>query len=163
MDPTEYVIDLNIQDLQRLKNLIQNFCNIKQDFQLPFLKNVRKKLVDKKGNTNLKKLRKLKMEKIPLYLLNNQSSTKYRQVHTLNGIKFDIAKSAVQKYIRRGLWVQAQRIGAEMDLFKWITKGKGSVTNFYNRIRIIVLEDIGIAIPIVLIHCKPYNSFTDDK
>lgn len=89
----------------------------------------------------LRKYRKLPEE------LDSKLSTKYRSVITLNGYDFDTAKSALQKYIRRGNVKKAQYIACELDLFRFYPNGKASWTNFYNRLRVIALEDIGIACP----------------
>jgi hypothetical protein len=54
------------------------------------------------------------------YVLNkNLVSTKYRNIKTLNGYPFDIAKSALQKWIRRGKKEEAQKIACELDLFRF--------------------------------------------
>lgn len=94
---------------------------------------------------------------IPKYVLDTSKlSTKYRSVATLNGVPFDLAKSALQKYTRRGMLEQAQTIACEMDMFRFVPEAKGEVTNFYNRIRIITLEDIGLASPETLLMVNKY-------
>ena len=81
----------------------------------------------------------------------NKTSTIYRNARTLNGIPFDVAKSAIQKYIRRGIVDKAQYIMADMYMMHWNNIGfEGYITNFFNRLRIIYLEDIGIAAPTLL-------------
>ena len=42
----------------------------------------------------------------------------FRSVTTVNGVPFDVAKSALQKYIRRGDTRKALNIACEMDLFR---------------------------------------------
>lgn len=69
----------------------------------------------------------------------------FRGSKTLSGISFDLAKSALQKYIRRGDAAQAMKMGVEMDAFRMIEGGEACWTNFYNRLRICYLEDIGLA------------------
>jgi hypothetical protein len=77
--------------------------------------------------------------------LQSKISTKYRNIITLNGYDFDTAKSALQKYIRRSNVKKAQYIACELDLFRFFPNGKACWTNFYNRLRVIALEDIGLA------------------
>lgn len=87
-------------------------------------------------------------------------NTTYRQVTTLNGHTLDSAKSALQKYIRRGIPSKAQYISAELDFFRWINasmvgdkmpSGQAAWTNFYHRLQIIILEDIGLGCPQILL------------
>ena len=82
----------------------------------------------------------------------NKISFTYRNEKTWNGYAFDEAKSALQKYIRRGNADKACFIAAEMDLFRQFKEGKKLWTNFYNRIRVIMLEDVGIQSPHIFIH-----------
>lgn len=77
--------------------------------------------------------------------LESKMCTKFRSIVTLNGYDFDTAKSALQKYIRRGNIKKAQYIACEMDLFRFFEGGESAWTNFYNRLRVIVFEDIGLA------------------
>lgn len=69
---------------------------------------------------------------------------------TYSGIDFDIAKSAVQKYIRRNMPQKA--ILAAIELYRLSeVGGDPGVTNMYNRLAIIANEDIGPAnLPLVL-------------
>lgn len=75
---------------------------------------------------------------------------KYRFSKTHNGIQFDIAKSALQKYIRRGETNKAIYFAVECLLFYHIGGGQSNYTNTINRIRVIFLEDIGIANPYMI-------------
>ncbi len=79
--------------------------------------------------------------------IETKMSTTYRNIITLNGYEFDVAKSALQKYIRRSNVRKAQYIACELDVFRFFPEGKASWTNFYNRLRVVALEDIGIACP----------------
>lgn len=89
-------------------------------------------------------------------------SLKYRYVTTVSGIDFDTAKSALQKYIRRGNIDKAVHIGKELDLFRFFEGGQSSWTNFYNRLRVIVLEDIGLGADIVSIDLM-FNEWIQEK
>jgi hypothetical protein len=64
---------------------------------------------------------------------------------TYSNIKLDIAKSALQKYIRRCITEKALLIGFELYRFTEIPEAKAAVTNLYNRLAIIASEDIGPA------------------
>jgi len=77
--------------------------------------------------------------------------TTFRSITTVNGYPFDIMKSALQKYIRRGEFYKALYSANEMNVFIFFPEGKAAYTNFINRIRVIVLEDIGIASPHLVI------------
>lgn len=85
----------------------------------------------------------------------DSSEVSYRQSRTVNGYDFDVAKSALQKYIRRGEGNKALRIASELDLFRWVEGADGLVTNFYNRLRVIMLEDIGMADAYLLLEVAP--------
>lgn len=62
---------------------------------------------------------------------------------TYSGIEFDVAKSMLQKHIRRGETEPALQIA--MELWRTADLGKpGIQTNLMNRLAIIALEDIGI-------------------
>ena len=50
----------------------------------------------------------------PLLFLAEKMNTTYRNVTTSSGIPFDVAKSALQKYIRRGETQKAVSIGTEL-------------------------------------------------
>lgn len=63
---------------------------------------------------------------------------------TYSGIDLDVAKSAVQKYIRRNMSEKA--IMAAIELYRLgEVGGQPGVTNMYNRLAIIANEDIGPA------------------
>lgn len=69
---------------------------------------------------------------------------------TFSGIDFDIAKSALQKYIRRNMVDKAIKIAIEMYRLGEIN-GNPGVTNMYNRLALIANEDIGPSnLPLVL-------------
>lgn len=69
---------------------------------------------------------------------------------TYSGIDFDVAKSALQKYIRRGMPQKA--ILSAIELYRMgEVGGDPGVSNMYNRLAIIANEDIGPAnLPLVL-------------
>jgi len=98
--------------------------------------------------------------KVDLDVILNKIQIKYRNVRSVNGFPFDILKSALQKYIRRGLVKKAQFFACELDMFRIyrIRTGnndpvlKSCITNFFNRLRIIYLEDIGLANPELLFY-----------
>lgn len=70
---------------------------------------------------------------------------------TYSGVDFDVAKSALQKWIRRGEVEKALMIATEMFRFSEIEGADAAVTNLYNRLAIIANEDIGPAnLPLVL-------------
>lgn len=77
--------------------------------------------------------------------------TNFRKPKTISGMPFDIAKSAIQKYIRRGHSENAMKIGIQLDAFRTVQAGKMFWTNYRNRLRITFLEDIGLAYPEFLI------------
>lgn len=96
----------------------------------------------------------LRFNSIPDYILVNYSDTKYRNVRTVKGLPFDIAKSAVQKYIRRGIVDKAMYVALDVDMFKYTdVNSTGVLTNFYNRLRIILFEDIGLSAPKNILIC----------
>jgi hypothetical protein len=94
---------------------------------------------------------------------------KHRDVRTFNGFEKSLIISALQKYIRRGLFNKAAWCVMELDYFKnlyrpdvmeeylemypdreearTLTMVKGIQTNTINRLRVICVEDIGIAQP----------------
>jgi hypothetical protein len=158
MDITTYLVLSHINNTKLLLRLIENYCDIKIDVTLEdsFIFNLKERLNKDLFNgiaqkRNLKKIFEPSFDQLPTWLIKNNSSTKYRQVQTINGIKFDVVKSALQKYIRRGHDKKAMRIATEIDTFRWIKGGKGLITNFYNRLRVIILEDIGLASPNIIL------------
>lgn len=73
--------------------------------------------------------------------------TNYRNEKSLNGYKVDVLKSGLQKYIRRANVNLALYCAVELDLFLEAKGGDRIHTNLVNRLRIIAMEDIGIACP----------------
>jgi len=71
---------------------------------------------------------------------------------TYSGIDFDVAKSALQKYIRRSIVDKALLVAVELYRFTELgSVSVSGVTNTFNRIAIIANEDIGPAnLPLVL-------------
>lgn len=84
-----------------------------------------------------------------------------------SGVKVDIAKSALQKFIRRGLVDPALQICFELYQFREIPEAKGIVTNLMNRLCVMVVEDIGPAnLPLVsevLDVCLVDNNMNSEK
>lgn len=82
----------------------------------------------------LKKYEKYKLNKL---------CDKYRNEITWNGYELDVAKSSIQKYIRRGFLHKALYFAGELDLFKE-AENRGEIirTNFLHRILVIYLEDV---------------------
>lgn len=80
-----------------------------------------------------------------------ETSVVFRNETTFNGYPFSTAKSALQKYIRRGEVKKAIYFAIELDLFKDVEGGKRCHTNFRHRLQIILLEDIGLANPDLLL------------
>jgi len=131
------------------RKFICNFCSVDESMlDDDFVSTTRKKILKRQLLPRpLQNLANTPFTDLPPWLFQSQASTKYRQVRTVNGYSFDVAKSAMQKYARRGMPLECMYAMAEMNFFKWIDGGKGSFTNFYNRMRIILLEDVGIASP----------------
>ncbi len=69
---------------------------------------------------------------------------------TVSGVDFDVAKSALQKYIRRNMPEKAILTAIELYRFGEIG-GDPGVSNMYNRLAIIANEDIGVAnVPLII-------------
>lgn len=79
-------------------------------------------------------------------------SAKYRNEKSLNGYSLDVLKSALQKYIRRGLVDKAIYSGNELSFFECVDGGGRIYTNYIHRLMIIMLEDIGLSL---------YNKYND--
>ena len=78
-------------------------------------------------------------------MLKGKMSTKYRNEKTPVGMDYGVAKSALQKYIRRGKEEEALKIAGELHAFSEIGKeGRRYEKNFWHRLMIIFMEDIGI-------------------
>ncbi len=71
----------------------------------------------------------------------------YRSERTWNGWALDVAKSGMQKYIRRGNLAKSLYFMFELDLFAFLddSRAEGIRTNMIHRLMIIYMEDIGIA------------------
>lgn len=162
MNPIKELILYNLRDKNKFINFINKTCNIDVLLKVEETEMRTKKKINIDGIILLiKKNLRMNYEKsvfnnitlidnIPQSVFRSLHSTTYRKVKTINGYNFDICKSALQKYIRRGLFNQALFFAAEMDMFRFIDNGKSSWTNFYNRIRVTILEDIGLASPSIL-------------
>lgn len=78
-------------------------------------------------------------------MLKGKMSMKYRNEKTPVGMDYGVAKSALQKYIRRGKEEEALKIAGELHAFSEIGKeGRRYEKNFWHRLMIIFMEDIGI-------------------
>ena len=62
---------------------------------------------------------------------------------TYSGLDIDICKSGVQKYIRRGIVSKALMCAFELYRMEEVG-GRSLQTNLYNRLAVIVAEDVGI-------------------
>lgn len=149
--PNEYLTSLLLNDYEKIILFLSGFCNIKFDItnkeEITQIIKILRNLNIPINKTKLKKLLKIPFYNLPTYMIKNHTSTKYRDVKTINNIPFDLAKSALQKYIRRGIINKAQYIMSDIYLMNWFPESQGSLTNFFNRLRIIYLEDISIAAP----------------
>ena len=150
------IVKINIE--YKLSSLIKNFCNIENITVITseFLNKLKNILLynDKFKQTNLRILFNLPLSDLPSYLIVNKASTNFRKSITLNGYRTDLAKSGIQKYIRRAYPDKAIYFSNEMIFFNFIPDGKSLYTNFYNRLRVILLEDIGIASPYAIPICN---------
>ncbi|AIT54866.1 conserved putative glycosyltransferase [Melbournevirus] len=73
--------------------------------------------------------------------------TTYRNAKTLHGLDVDIAKSGVQKYVRRNILEKALWCVFELDLFAEATDkqaGEGIRANLLHRLMVIFLEEISV-------------------
>ena len=70
--------------------------------------------------------------------------TKFRSERIWNGFSLDVLKSALQKYIRRSNVEMAYYVAMELDMFRHADGGKRILTNFYHRLMVIFIEDIGL-------------------
>lgn len=64
---------------------------------------------------------------------------------TYSGFKLDEVKSGLQKYIRRGMRDKALQCAFEFYRLTEITDNIGVITNLYNRLKIIAVEDVSLA------------------
>lgn len=150
-NPTEYLLYSVFGDIPKFRILIQYLCDIELNISdlsvkviIEYIRNntVGWTLAD--ANI-LQPFIELRLSELPDWLFVNSGSLKYRSVKTINGYNFDQAKSAVQKYIRRAMPDKGMYISNDILLLKWGCPGaKGELTNFYNRIKIIYLEDIAL-------------------
>ena len=75
--------------------------------------------------------------------MESKLSDKYRNEVSWNGYGSDVMKSALQKYIRRGVLDKALYTAGELDLFKEASdRGETIRTNFLHRLMVIFLEDV---------------------
>lgn len=150
-NPTEYLLYSVFGNIPKFRILIKHLCDIDLDISEVSVKVIIEYIKNNSigwtlANANiLQPLTELRLSELPNWLFVNNGSLKYRSVKTINGYNFDQAKSAVQKYIRRAMADKAMYISNDILLLKWGCPGaKGELTNFYNRIKIIYLEDIAL-------------------
>lgn len=152
--PTEYFLSQIFYFFTQFNRVISNYCSIDislADFLGIFIQISEIKPMLTIEKTTFSKFLENTIYELPEYMIDtSKASTKYRSVTTLNGIPFDIAKSAVQKYIRRSITHKAQFISSDIFLLHWKKDSKAILTNFYNRLRIIFFEDIGLASPYLI-------------
>jgi hypothetical protein len=140
------IVNLNIN--HKFSNFIKNFCDTNNTGGLKFEKILQHMIINNLVNSEpINNLKNSHFYDLPQWLFNNDSSTIYRQVRTVNSYSLDVIKSAMQKYARRGEPNDCVYSMIEMNFFKWLEGGNSSFTNFYNRMRVILLEDVGIASP----------------
>ncbi len=70
---------------------------------------------------------------------------KYRHSKSVHGHDEDVLISAVQKYVRRGNEPMAVYAALELDRFAELPAARALVTRFANRLRVTLLEEIGLA------------------
>ena len=157
--PTEYLLFLLFNDISRFVPFISELCGIdvtssaqKIMLLLQYINNNNKGWTLENAPNPLRDLVRLELRDLPTYVIKNSSSSKRRSERTLNGIPFDQAKSAVQKYTRRAVPLKSTYVANDIYLMKWADSNEtnglaGNLTNFYNRIKIIYLEDIGLGSP----------------
>ena len=148
--PNQYLIWLLLHHTTKIISFLGNFCSINITLNQDDILKLINVLIEYKvplNDTKLDKLVKIPFHKLPDYMISNNTTINYRYSLTINNIPFDVAKSALQKYIRRGIVDKAQYIMSDIYLMNWTPNSQGSLTNFFNRLRIIYLEDISIAAP----------------
>ena len=151
--PTLYILYLDLLIPERFNELIIHICeNYSFLTRNEIIQIVRVLYYDdkwsiEKNPSYLSVLSSQPFASLPEWVVKNETSTKYRTEKTFNGIPFNLAKSGVQKYIRRAKQDKAVYLALDMYLTQWTEGAKGMLTNLYNRIRIIFLEDISIAAP----------------
>lgn len=71
----------------------------------------------------------------------------YRKEVSFNGFPVDVLKSALQKYVRRGLVDKALWSMAELDLLYLLPAGAGERirSNLFSRLRVMYLEEISLS------------------
>lgn len=106
-------------------------------------------------------------------LTTSPMACRFRKATSFHGHDKDELLSALQKYIRRGEIEKAQYVALELELFESLVDGshdasvtaaKSLVTNFVNRLRVIIAEDVGIAAPLLAIAFdEAYVCFSDNR
>ena len=165
--PNEYLLLLIFSYPEKFKEFISNYCGKQFSLTNKQYSEILK-YIHKSGwtleDSILKGFITEKFYNLPKYMVTNLSSSKYRSVKTLNGYPFDIAKSGIQKYTRRANFEKSSYMMADIFLMKWATQDSGgSLTNFYNRIRIIFLEDIALGSPYLIYLVDDTLKSIDDK
>lgn len=99
------------------------------------------KIEELKGNINVKKFHELKKKdvksKVILRTYNGPFDT-----YGMSGHGLDVLKSGLQKEIRRGNYKEALKYAFDIYNFKGINVAP--VTNLFNRLEVIAIEDIGM-------------------
>ena len=145
----DYTISLVLHNPNALAKLIYGFCDLDDTICIPrvVLDNIIHFVGENNiaiSNTKLKKFQETPFVKLPTYIVENQTSISQYNSKTLNGYPFDLMKSAIQKYTRRGDVSKLWYSGADMELMRYHPKSQAQMTNFFNRLKIIYLEDIGL-------------------
>ena len=90
----------------------------------------------------------------------------FRVQVTAHGHSMSLAKSALQKAIRRGQTKYACQVA--MDVWMYTTmednQGQGSVTNMVNRLNLMMAEDVGMASPYLYVALRPqFDKLNQEK
>ena len=153
--PNSYILYLFLLSPEKFNILFKNIC---KDYQLLKYTEIIQILKILYYNTTwtiesspkLNELSKIPFSSLPIWLVKNSTNTKYRMETTFNGIPLNLAKSGIQKYIRRAQTTKAIYLTTDSYLTHWTEGSQGMLTNVYNRLRITFLEDISIAAPSML-------------
>lgn len=110
--------------------------------------------------SNMERDLKLENQKSVLNLL----STTRRIEKSRSGFPKDVLLSALQKACRRGELAQSFYIAIELESFSDVVGGKAIVTNFMNRLRVILVEEVSLAYPMAVIEFdKFYEIYCNNR
>lgn len=92
----------------------------------------------------------------------NLINTKRRSELSKNGHKLDELLSALQKYCRQGELQKAIYVVIEFEGFSNVLTGNAIYTNFLNRMRVILIEDISLANPLAVIRFNHFYEIVEN-